>query len=440
MTAASSAPSTAPTFAPLHVTVLGLWHLGCVTAACLARHHRVTGLDFDESVLAALREGRAPLHEPGLDDLLAAGLASGQLQFSADAAACAATTDVLWVCYDTPVDVDDQSDLPWVFARLDRVLPHLRAGTVVLLSSQLPVGTVARLAAAHPTFTFACSPENLRLGQAIAAFEKPARIIIGTPASAPAARATLERLLAPLAAPLIWMRPESAELVKHSLNSFLALSVAYINEIATLAETVGADAQEVATGLKSDPRIGARAYLGPGGPFAGGTLARDVVTLTQLGTEKNLPLALIPAIKTSNDRHRAWNFHKTQTALRDTPQPIVAVLGLAYTPNTNTLRRSAAVELCRQLLSVGIAVRAFDPAIRSTDADHADLSLAPSAADALRGAHAVVICTAWPAFRDYDWPALLATMARPVVIDANRVVEKAVAAHPDALYLTVGRS
>jgi UDPglucose 6-dehydrogenase len=426
----------------LRVTVLGLWHLGCVTAACLARHHRVTGLDFDEPVLAALREGRAPLHEPGLDALIAAGLASAHLQFSSDPVACAATTDVLWVCYDTPVDADDQSDLPWVFARLDRVLPLLRASTVVLISSQLPVGTVARLAAAHPTLIFACSPENLRLGQAIAAFEKPARIIVGAPASAPAARATLERLLAPLAAPLIWMRPESAELVKHSLNSFLALSVAYINEIASLAETVGADAQEVAAGLKSDPRIGPRAYLGPGGPFAGGTLARDVVTLTQLGVEKNLPLALIPAIKASNDRHRAWNFRKATAALRDTPQLIVAVLGLAYTPHTNTLRRSAAVELCRQLLTAGIAVRAFDPAIRSTDADHADLSrsLAASAANALRGAHAVVVCTAWPEFRDYDWPTLLATMARPIVIDANRVVEKAVAAHPDAVYLTVGRS
>lgn len=436
--------SAAPAVAPLRVTVLGLWHLGCVTAACLARHHRVTGLDFDEPVLAALREGRAPLHEPGLDALLAAGLASGHLQFSANPAECASTTDVLWVCYDTPVDADDQSDLPWVFKRLDRVLPLLRASTVVLLSSQLPVGTIARLAAAHPTLVFACSPENLRLGQAIAAFEKPARIIVGAPApaAAPAARATLERLLAPLAAPLIWMRPESAELVKHALNSFLALSVAYINEIATLAETVGADAQEVAAGLKSDPRIGARAYLGPGGPFAGGTLARDVVTLTLLGAEKNLPLALIPAIKTSNDRHRAWNFRKTSAALRDTPQPIVAVLGLAYTPNTNTLRRSAAVELCRQLLAAGVTVRAFDPAIRSTDADHADLSrsLAASAANALRGAHAVVVCTAWPEFRDYDWPTLLATMARPIVIDANRVVEKAVAAHPDAVYLTVGRS
>jgi UDPglucose 6-dehydrogenase len=235
------------------------------------------------------------------------------------------------------------------------------------------------------------------------------------------------------------MRTESAEMVKHALNSFLALSVAYINEIAVLAETVGADAQEVAAGLKSEPRIGPRAYLSPGGPFAGGTLARDVVTLTRLGAARHLPLALIPAIKESNDRHRGWAFRKVQGALAGVSQPVVAVLGLAYTPNTSTLRRSAAVELCRQLAAAGIRVQAFDPLIRTTDADHRDLTLAATAADALRGAHAAVICTEWPEFRDLPWPALLAGMARPVVVDANRLVEKAVTPVAGLVYLTVGR-
>ena len=420
----------------MNITVLGLWHLGSVTAACLARHHRVTGLDFDEPVLAKLRTGHASLHEPGLDDLLAAGLASGNLSFSTDVVV-AATADVLWVCYDTPVDADDRSDLDWVHERLARVLPGLRPGTVVLLSSQLPVGTCAQLAKQHSMLHFACSPENLRLGKAIEAFEKPARIIVG--ASTAPVRAVLGKMLTPIGAPIVWMRPESAEMVKHALNSFLALSVAYINEIAALSETVGADAQEVAAGLKSDPRIGPRAYLGPGGPFAGGTLARDVVTLTKLGAAQNLPLALIPAIKESNDRHRGWAFRKVQAALAGEAHPIVAVLGLAYTPNTSTLRRSAAVELCRQLLAAGAKVQAYDPLIRTPDAEHRDLPIATSAADALRGAHAVVICTESPEFRDYPWPALLGSMARPVVIDANRLVEKAVAPVADVVYLTVGR-
>lgn len=419
----------------MNITVLGLWHLGSVTAACMARHHRVTGLDFDEAVITGLRAGHAPLHEPGLDDLIAHGLAAGRLAFST-APADASASEVVWVCYDTPVDADDRSDLGWVHTRLARVLPVLRPGTVVLISAQLPVGTCAQLAKQHPALHFACSPENLRLGKAIEAFEKPARIIVGAPA---AARSTLERLLAPLGAPLVWMRPESAEMVKHALNSFLALSVAYINEIAALSETVGADAQEVAAGLKSEPRIGPRAYLGPGGPFAGGTLARDVVSLSRLGETQKIPLALIPAIKESNDRHRGWAFRKLQSALAGVKQPVVAVLGLAYTPNTNTLRRSSAVELCRQLLAAGIAVRAYDPLIRTADAEHRDLPLSASVADALRGAHAVVICTEWPEFRDLPWPALLASMAKPVVVDANRLVEKAVAPATSAVYLTVGR-
>ena len=420
----------------MHLVVLGLWHLGSVTAACMARYHRVSGLDFDEPVLKKLCAGHAPLHEPGLDNLLAAGIASDHLSFSAEISV-AATADVLWVCYDTPVDVDDRSDLDWVHARLARVLPSLRSGTVVLISAQLPVGTCAQLAKQHPTLHFACSPENLRLGKALEAFEKPARIIVGV--SSAVARTVLEKMLAPLRAPLVWMRTESAEMVKHALNSFLALSVAYINEIATLSEMVGADAQEVAAGLKSDPRIGERAYLGPGGPFAGGTLARDVVTLSQLGITQHLPLALIPAIKESNDRHRGWAFRKIQPALTGIKQPIVAVLGLAYTPHTSTLRRSAAVELCRQLLAAGMKVQAYDPLIRTADDEHRDLSLAPSAADAMQGAHAVVICTEWPEFRDYPWPTLIASMAQPVVIDANRLVEESVASVAGLVYLTVGR-
>ncbi len=418
----------------MKITILGLWHLGCVTAACMARHHRVIGLDFDEPVLAKLRAGIAPLHEPELDTLIAAGVESGKLTFSSDITK-SKDSEVLWICYDTPVDADDRSDLDWVFSRLHRVLPEMSVGTVVLLSSQLAVGTCAQLTQHYPELIFACSPENLRLGKAIDAFEHPARIIVGTP---PDGRPRLEALLSPIEAPLIWMRTESAEMVKHALNSFLALSVAYINEIASLSETVGADAQEVAMGLKSDPRIGTRAYLGPGGPFAGGTLARDVVTLSQLGSANDIPLSLIPAIKESNDRHRGWAFRKTQTALANVDRPIVAVLGLAYTPNTNTLRRSSAVELCRHLLADSVEVRAFDPLIKSVDNEHSDIPVVSSIEEALLGAHCVVVCTEWPDFLDYDWPTLFAKMTSPVVIDANRYLEKTVAEITDVRFLTVG--
>ncbi len=420
----------------MHVVVLGLWHLGAVTAACLARHHRVTGLDFDASVVAGLRAGRSPVFEPNLEARLGEALAGGSLMFSTDVAD-ADRAEVVWICYDTPVRDDDTGDVASVMENIDRVLPSLRPGTVVLVSSQLPVGTCALLAGRYPKLEVAYSPENLRLGKAIEAFERPARMVVGT--SSERAREVLSALLIPLGAPLVWMRLESAEMVKHALNAFLALSVAYINEIGTLSERVGADAHEVASALRSDPRIGPHAYLRPGGPFAGGTLAREVVTLTQLGRAHDLPLDLIAAIKSSNDGHRGWVFRTVQQALRDVPCPTVAILGLAYTTHTDTLRRSAAVELARQLLAAGVAVRAYDPAVRALGPDVGELLLSPSAAEAARGADAVVICTPWPEFHDYPWPALLATMTRPVVVDADRQIENAVASVAGVIYLTVGK-
>lgn len=267
---------------PLNLVVQGLWHLGTVTAACCARHHRVIGLDFDPANITRLQQGKAPVMEPGLNDLLAAGLAGGALSFTADPQQACAQADVLWVCYDTPVDENDRLDVEFVLNQVRRSVSHLQPGRLVLLSAQLPVGTCRQLELEFPNLRFACSPENLRLGKAIEVFEKAERIIVGIRAETE--KPVLTSLLSPFTPQLIFMRTESAEMVKHALNAFLAVSVTFINEIARVCEQVGADAREVSTGLKSDVRIGSRAYLGPGGPFAGGTLARDVVTLTGLGS------------------------------------------------------------------------------------------------------------------------------------------------------------
>src|SRR6266446_6598851 len=236
---------------PLQITVLGLWHLGCVTAACCARHFRVIGLDFDAANVAKLKAGQAPLFEPGLNELIATGLAAKQLSFTTDPAAACASADVLWLCYYTPVNDDDESDVEFVLANLRRTLPHLPKDALVLVSSQLPVGTCRKLEAEFPQFRFACSPENLRLGKAIAAFETAERAVVGLRGEAE--KPLLQKLFAPFTPQVLFMRTESAEMVKHALNSFLALSITYINEIARLCEHTGADAKEVATGLKSDP-------------------------------------------------------------------------------------------------------------------------------------------------------------------------------------------
>lgn len=423
----------------MNIAVLGLWHLGCVTAACCARHFKVVGLDFDDAVIDGLQEGKAPLFEPGLNELLAAGIASGRLRFTSDAKDACADADVLWVCYDTPVNEQDESDVAFVLERMRRALPHLRPGSLVLISSQLPVGTIRSLETEFPQLHFACSPENLRLGKAIDAFEKAERVIVGVRSDA--TRPLLEQLFKPFTSQVQFMRTESAEMVKHALNSFLALSITYINEVARLCETVGADAKEVAAGLKSEPRIGPRAYLGPGGPFAGGTLARDVVTLTRLGATKGETLSLIPAIKQSNDLHRGWALRRLQTRLGDLRGKTVAVLGLVYTPNTDTLRRSAAVELCQQLLAAGARVQAFDPAIQSLPAELAAIVLARDLAGAVSGADAIVVCTEWPQFRLAQWSDLRNSMHRPaVVVDANRFLDRELAGLPDIEHLSVGHS
>ena len=422
----------------MNITVLGLWHLGCVTAACCARHFQVTGLDFDDANVARLNQGQAPLLEPGLNELLAAGLAAKKLSFTDDPAAACAQADVLWLTYDTPVNSNDESDVDAVLTPLRRALPHLPAGSLVLISAQLPVGTCAALEKEFPQFHFAYSPENLRLGKALDAFEKAERVVVGVRNDAK--RALLAELFAPFTPQVLFMRTESAEMVKHSLNAFLAVSITFINEIARLCEHTGADAKEVSAGLKSEARIGPKAYLGPGGPFAGGTLARDVVTLTKLAATHGESIAVIPAIKHSNDLHRGWAGRRLQARLGDLRGKKIAVLGLTYTTNTDTLRRSAAVELCQQLLAAGAHVSAFDPAVKQLPAELAAIQLAGDIAGVLTGADAVAVCTEWPQFRAADWPNLIGKLRSPVFVDANRFLDKELKNLPGVEHLSVGRA
>jgi UDPglucose 6-dehydrogenase len=422
----------------MKIAVLGLWHLGCVTAACCAKHFDVTGLDFDAANVDRLRQGRAPLFEPGLDELIQSGIAAGRLRFTTEIAAACAPADILWVAYDTPVDEDDRADLDSVLREIRRCVPALPPGALVLLSSQLPVGTCRLLESEFGArgYRFACSPENLRLGKAIEIFTQADRIIAGYRDDR--ARAQLAELFAPFTSQVVWMRSESAEMTKHAINSFLALSITFMNEVARLCEATGADAKEVERGLKSESRIGPKAYLSPGGAFAGGTLARDVVTCTQLGQKYGETLEVIPAIKRSNDRHRQWALHKLRQTAGTAVGKRVALLGLTYKPGTNTLRRSSAVELAQALHAEGWEVRASDPSRPPLPPELAFLHFHDQAASALDGADALVVCTEWPDFRALDWPALVSRLRQPVVIDATRFLEKSVAGLPGLRYLTVG--
>jgi len=401
----------------MKITVLGLWHLGSVTAACCAQHFEVTGLDFDAAALEGLRQGKAQVMEPGLDALLADGLNAGRLRFSSDAEAACANADILWVCYDTPVDDNDTADVDFVLERIRRCARHLPKSAIMIISSQVPVGTCQLLEAEFPGVAIAIAPENLRLGKALDVFRNPDRIIIGVREDT--VRTKLEPLFSTWSSNLIWMRPESAEMTKHGINTFLAMSIAFMNEIARICEQTGADAKEVECGLKSEKRIGPGACLRAGSAFAGGTLARDVVMLTRIAEKRGDPLVLIPSIKASNDRHKLWALGKLKHELGSLQGTVIAVLGLSYKPGTDTLRRSLAVELCHALEEAGAQVQAFDPGIKSRPAEIDKAWWKADLPGALAHADAAVICTEWPEFKKTDWTKVIGFMKLPLLLDAN---------------------
>ncbi len=428
----------------MKVCVVGLWHLGSVTAACLADgRHDVEGLDFDAETVAKLQGGRAPLFEPGLDDLICRNLVSGRLRFTSDPVDALRGAAVVWVTYDTPVDAEDHADVEFVVERIGRLFPHLTPGTLVLVSSQLPVGTVRRaeeaFAKARPgvAVTFGCSPENLRLGKAISVFTQPDRVVVGL--RNPADKAKVEELLKPFTQRIEWMSVESAEMTKHALNAFLATCVTFINEVAAICEQVGADAKEVERGLKSESRIGPKAYLGPGGAFAGGTLARDIQFLSALADKHGTAAQLIPAVGAGNQQHKAWPRRKLVELLGGLTSRKIAVWGLTYKPGTDTLRRSSSVELCLWLAQQGALPMVHDPAVKLLPPELAGkMKLCSTAMEALCGADALVVGTEWPDYQALSAQDVASAMRTPVVVDANRFLNKTLGSFAGIRYAAVG--
>ncbi|HEY2768523.1 MAG TPA: nucleotide sugar dehydrogenase [Solirubrobacteraceae bacterium] len=432
------------------IGVVGLWHLGCVTSACLSEAgYDVAAVDPDVSVVEALTDGRAPLYEPGLDELIASN--SARLNFSTDPEVLANTRRV-WVTFDTPVDDDDRADVEWVLATTARLLESVPEGALVIVSSQLPVGSVAalqercRLARGDGGLRFACVPENLRLGRALEAFRSPERVIAGVHSEAD--RSEVAEIFAPFGVEIHWMRVESAEMTKHALNGFLATSVSFMNEIATICESVGADAAEVSQGLKSEARIGPRAYLDPGDAFAGGTLARDIGFLRDLAQSHGLSSHVSGGVADGNAAHKRWAQRRLLNLLGDRSREVdplagrtVAVWGLTYKAGTDTLRRSNAIELCGWLESVGATVKAHDPVVSDIPSNIGiDVELCANPYEAVAGADALVICTAWPDYRDVLADEVLSALAQPLVIDPAGLLSASMATRSDVHYLRVGRA
>jgi len=429
----------------MKVAVVGLWHLGSVTAACLANAgHEVIAFDPERETIQSLKQGKGPVFEPGLDDLIKSGLALNTLMFTSSREDIA-VADIVWITFDTPVDDHDIADVDSVLTEAIQLFPHIKPHATVLVSSQVPVGTTRQLlqrfqeTCPDKQVSFACSPENLRLGKALSVFQNPDRVIIGL--SSDFDKPKLSELFKPFTENLVWMSIESAEMTKHALNAFFATSVVFINELATLCEQVGADAREVERGLKSEERIGTKAYLRPGTAIAGGTLARDVNFLMQMGEQHTIKTPLFSSLLQSNHEHKQWSCRRVKDVLDDLRGKTVTALGLTYKVGTDTLRRSTAVETCIWLRDQGVHVVAYDPMLQTLPEHLCDIiELKSSLPAALDNSDALIIATECPEFLDITSEQLLASMKQPRVFDAGGFLIKTLGNNQQVHYYTVGGS
>ncbi len=429
----------------MKVCVFGLWHLGCVTAACLADlGFQVNGLDFDEKTILNLKAGVPPLYEPELEELIKKNILTQRLSFYTNPEEALRDINVLWVTFDTPVDDHDVADIPFLEHSFTQILPFIPPNTRIIISSQAPVGftrkleSVCRESFPEKLLIFACSPENLRLGNAIKIFREPSRIIVGI--RKPEHMSLFSPIFTKITDKIEWMKTESAEMTKHAINSFLATSIVFANELAIICESEGANAKEVERGLKTEDRIGPKAYLNPGLSFAGGTLARDINFLIDKSKEHKKPLHLLTSVKESNEFHKGWIQRKCIECFQDVKGIRFGILGLAYKPNTDTLRRSSAVELCNWLHKHSAIVTAYDPNIKSLPEELSNhITLKTTSTDVLTCSDCIIIATEHPLFKQiYNGEKTL--FSGKILIDPGAFIEKNLPAEKDFRYICVGRA
>ncbi len=431
--------------ARLRVAVVGLWHLGSVSAACLASlGHSVIGVDEDSNRLAKLSIGNAPVYEPGLDELLATQIAAGRLTFTADLENAVRRSDLVIIAYDTGVTEIDKGDMGLIQKSMDRIIPSLMDGNALLLFSQVPVGTCRAIQDRMRTDRgglragVAYIPENLRLGQAIERFLRPDMVVIGVEDTMTGQCA--ERLLAPIDAPKVRTNLATAEMVKHAINAFLATCISFANELAALCEVSGADATQVTAALRMDRRVGIGTPVSPGTGFGGGTLARDVTVLRRLAENAGVQPLLLDAVVAVNDRQRLIPIRWLRETFGQLSGLRIGVLGLTYKPGTSTVRRSIGLELIHTLVREGMEVGASDPKADLAEVDNLPafhFSRDPYAiAD---GKDALLIMTAWPEFGNLDYGRIRTLMRHPVLFDLPNMLDPQTLSDLGFVYIGLGR-
>jgi UDPglucose 6-dehydrogenase len=423
----------------MKVSIIGTGYVGLVTGACLADvGNHVLCLDIDERKIAMLKRGEIPIYEPGLKELVQANVASGRLAFTMDPAESARYGRVQMIAVGTPPGEDGSADLQYVLAAARTIAAHMETPMVIVDKSTVPVGTADKVRAAMAEvlasreselhFAMVSNPEFLKEGAAVEDFMRPDRIVIGTD-DAEAAKAMRELYLPFMRNHdrLQVMDIRSAELTKYAANAMLATRISFMNELALLAERLGADIEQVRKGIGSDPRIGYH-FLYPGIGYGGSCFPKDVTALLRTGQEYGLELKVVGAVEEANERQKGVLVEKIVKRFgEDLKGRKFALWGLAFKPNTDDLREAPSRVIIAGLLQRGATVVAFDPVAmdeaRHLYKDEPRVSFAASAQAALTGADALAIITEWKAFRSPDFEAMRLLLKAPVIFDGRNIYE-----------------
>ncbi|HEU0043864.1 UDP-glucose/GDP-mannose dehydrogenase family protein [Sphingomonas sp.] len=437
----------------MRITMIGSGYVGLVSGACFSDFgHEVVCVDKDADKIDALKAGRMPIYEPGLDQLVAANVAAGRLSFTTDLAPAVDGADAVFIAVGTPTRADGHADLSYVFAATEEIADALTGPTVVVNKSTVPVGTGDRVEALlrerRPDMDAAVvsNPEFLREGAAIGDFKHPDRIVVGSEDSnsGPRARAVMRAIYRPLYLnenPLLFVGRRTSELIKYAANAFLATKITFINEIADLCEAVGADVQDVSRGIGLDNRIG-RKFLHAGPGYGGSCFPKDTLALLKTAEDYDTPVRVVEAVVKVNDARKRAMGRKVLAALGNDPRgKTVAVLGLTFKPNTDDMRDAPSIAVIQTLTDAGVTVKAFDP--EGTEAAKAvmpaSLIYCADPYEAATGADAVAIVTEWDAFRALDLVRLKQIMNAPVLVDLRNIYDRAEAERLGFAYTAVGR-
>ena len=422
------------------VAVVGTGYVGLTTGACFAHlGHQVTCADIDVSKVERLRRGEIPIYEPGLEALVAEGIASGRLTFTDDPVAAASEAGFVYLCVPTPQGDDGSADLSYLEAAARQIGPHLQAETIVVNKSTVPVGSANFVAQVigRGDIQVVSNPEFLREGTAVHDFLNPDRVVIGADDQSAAIR--IAGLYLGLPAPLMVTDPASAETIKYASNAFLAMKLSFVNAIANLCEVVGADVSDVVLGMGYDKRIG-HDFLRPGPGWGGSCFPKDSRALRYLASEAGYEFGILDAVLEANEEQFGRVADKVVAMVGgDIAGVKVAAWGLAFKANTDDRRDSPSINVLRRLVAMGAEVTAFDPTVSGPIPELVELNIADDPVTACHGADVLVVLTEWDDFKWVDLDEVKAAMSTPRIVDGRNLLDRSLLLRRGFEYDGIGR-